>query len=303
MSSVSSLSQEIPLHSKKLWYNSKQKLPHETLEILGGNNMKLGFIGCGNMATAMISGMIQNHIVEATDIIASDASSQSLKQAEEKLGIHTTLDNLTVATSVDILFLSVKPQFYETVIKEITQDIKKSTIIVTIAAGQSLKKVESLFERTLKLIRTMPNTPALVSEGITAVCRNDQVTEEEFTTVMNLLRGFGIAEEVPEHLMDAVVAVSGSSPAYVFLLIEAMADAAVAEGMPRDKAYRFAAQAVLGSAKMVLETGKHPGALKDMVCSPGGTTIDAVRSLEKTGFRSSIMEAMKVCAEKSKKLS
>ncbi|HCL03846.1 MAG TPA: pyrroline-5-carboxylate reductase [Lachnoclostridium phytofermentans] len=265
--------------------------------------MKLGFIGCGNMATAMISGMINNHIVEATDIIASDASSQALKNAEEKLGILTTSDNLAVATGVDVLFLSVKPQYYETVIKEISQDIRKSTIIVTIAAGQSLKRVESLFERTLKLIRTMPNTPALVSEGITAVCRNDQVTEEEFALVMNLLRGFGIAEEVSEHLMDAVVAVSGSSPAYVFILIEAMADAAVAEGMPRDKAYRFAAQAVLGSAKMVLETGKHPGALKDMVCSPGGTTIDAVQSLEKTGFRSSIMEAMKVCAEKSRKLS
>ncbi len=265
--------------------------------------MKLGFIGCGNMATAMISGMIRNHIAEPADIIVSDASSQALRQAEEKLGILTTSDNLTVATSVDILFLSVKPQFYETVIKEIAHDIKKSTIIITIAAGQSLKKVESLFERTLKLIRTMPNTPALVSEGITAVCRNDQVTEEEFALVMNLLRSFGLTEEVPEHLMDAVVAVSGSSPAYVFLLIEAMADAAVAEGMPRDKAYRFAAQAVLGSAKMVLETGKHPGALKDMVCSPGGTTIDAVRVLEKTGFRSSIMEAMKACAEKSKKLS
>lgn len=265
--------------------------------------MKIGFIGCGNMATAMISGMIHNHIVDATDIIASDAFPNALKLAEENLGINTTQNNLTVATSVDILFLAVKPQYYETVIKEIAEDIKKSTIIVTIAAGQSLKKVESFFERTLKLVRTMPNTPALVSEGITAVCRNEEVTDSEFQKVLTLLRGFGIAEEVPEHLMDAVVAVSGSSPAYVFILIEAMADAAVAEGMPRDKAYRFAAQSVLGSAKMVLETGKHPGALKDMVCSPGGTTIDAVRMLEKTGFRSSIMEAMKVCAEKSKKLS
>lgn len=262
--------------------------------------MKLGFIGCGNMASAMIGGIIKNQVVASSDIIASDANANALSKAKETLGIQVTSNNTEVASSVDVLVLSVKPQFYETVITEIAQYVSKSTIIITIAAGQSLMKVESLFERTLKIVRTMPNTPALVSEGITAVCANEQITEEDLAIVMKLLNSFGRAEVVRENLMDAVVAVSGSSPAYVFIMIEAMADAAVAEGMPRDKAYTFAAQAILGSAKMVLETKKHPGELKDMVCSPAGTTIDAVRVLEKTGFRSSIMEAMKVCAEKSR---
>ncbi|MDD5935261.1 MAG: pyrroline-5-carboxylate reductase [Clostridiales bacterium] len=265
--------------------------------------MKLGFIGCGNMATAMISGMIQNKIVSPEDILASDASEKALETASSKLGIKTTSNNVEVASSVDVLVLSVKPQFYETVITEISEQVPKTTVIISIAAGQSLQRIEGLFERTLKIVRCMPNTPALVSEGITAVCPNEEVTSEEMQLVMKLLSGFGIAEQVPERLMDAVVAVSGSSPAYVFILIEAMADAAVAEGMPRDKAYKFAAQAVLGSAKMVLETGKHPGELKDMVCSPAGTTIEAVRVLEEKGFRSAIIEAMHACAEKSKKLS
>ena len=148
----------------------------------------------------------------------------------------------------------------------------------------------------------MPNTPALVGEGCTGVCASDSVTKEELDQVLNLLQSFGVAQAVPERLMDAVVAVSGSSPAYVFLFIEAMADAAVAEGMPRNQAYTFAAQAVFGSAKMVLETGKHPGELKDMVCSPGGTTIDAVKVLEQKGFRAAVMDAMEACAEKSRNL-
>ena len=152
----------------------------------------------------------------------------------------------------------------------------------------------------MKLVRTMPNTPALVGMGMTAMCPNDQMTKEEIDYVRSLLESFGKVEIVSEKLMDVVVSTSGSSPAYVFMLIEAMADAAVAGGMPRQQAYLFAAQAVLGSAQMVLETGKHPGELKDMVCSPGGTTIEAVRVLEKRGFRSAVMEAMKVCEEKSK---
>ena len=146
----------------------------------------------------------------------------------------------------------------------------------------------------------MPNTPALVGEGITAACYNEFVTEEELETVVNLLKGFGRCEVISENLMDVVVSVSSSSPAYVFMFIEAMADAAVADGMPRAQAYEFAAQAVLGSAKMVLETGKHPGELKDMVCSPAGTTIEAVRVLEEKGMRSAVFEAMKACTRKAK---
>ena len=146
----------------------------------------------------------------------------------------------------------------------------------------------------------MPNTPALVGEGMTGVCANDLVTEEELQLVLNLLKSFGRAEVVPEYLMDTVTGVSGSSPAYVFLFLEALADAAVAEGMPRKQAYEFAAQSVLGSAKMLLETGMHPGELKDMVCSPGGTTIEAVAVLERENLRSAVIDATRACIRKSK---
>ena len=146
----------------------------------------------------------------------------------------------------------------------------------------------------------MPNTPALVGEGMTGVCANDLVTEEELQLVLTLLKSFGRAEVVPEYLMDTVTGVSGSSPAYVFLFLEALADAAVAEGMPRKQAYEFAAQSVLGSAKMLLETGMHPGELKDMVCSPGGTTIEAVAVLEREKLRSAVIDATRACIWKSK---
>lgn len=162
--------------------------------------------------------------------------------------------------------------------------------------------MEEQFGKPVRIVRTMPNTPALVGEGMTAACPNQYVTEKDKAYALKLLGAFGKVEVVPEHMIDAVVAVSGSSPAYVFMLIEAMADGAVAEGMPRAQAYEFAAQAVYGSAKMVLETKKHPGELKDMVCSPAGTTIEAVRVLEQSGFRSAVIEAEKACAEVSRSL-
>ncbi len=262
--------------------------------------MRLGFIGCGNMASAMIGGIIANKICKAEDIIASDAYLPALEKAKESLQIRVTNDNKEIVSSSDIIFLSVKPQYYEIVIKEIKDTIKESQIVVTIAPGKTLEWLWNIFDKPVKLIRCMPNTPALVCEGITGVCHNDLVTKEELGNVCNVLGGFGKVEVLSENLMDVVVSVSGSSPAYVFMFIEAMADAAVADGMPRAQAYKFAAQAVLGSAKMVLETGKHPGELKDMVCSPGGTTIEAVGVLEKKGFRSAVMEAMRACVKKAR---
>jgi pyrroline-5-carboxylate reductase len=264
--------------------------------------MKLGFIGCGNMATAMIGGITANRICNAEDIIASDAYAPALEKAREQLQIRVSSDNKTIVSEADILFLAVKPQYYEAVINEIKDYIQDNQIIVTIAPGKTLAWLSETFGKSLKVVRCMPNTPALVCEGITGVCSNDLVTEEDLELVCRILRGFGKVEVLTEKLMDVVVSVSGSSPAYVFMFIEAMADAAVADGMPRAQAYQFAAQAVYGSAKMVLETGKHPGELKDMVCSPGGTTIEAVRVLEQKGFRSAIIEAMKACTSKSKGL-
>jgi pyrroline-5-carboxylate reductase len=260
---------------------------------------KIGFIGCGNMANAIIGGILSAGTLKPEDIIASNHTSQKLEQAREKYGIATTLSNRVAAAQCEILVLAVKPQYFSEVIEEISDDVPDSTVVVSLAPGKSLERICDMFGHDLKLIRTMPNTPALVGEGMTALCPNSLVTPEELKEVRRLFDSFGKTEVVSESTMDAVVAVSGSSPAYVFLFIEAMADAAVMGGMPRAQAYTFAAQSVLGSAKMMLETGKHPGELKDMVCSPAGTTIEAVAALERSGFRGAVMEAMRACMEKS----
>ncbi len=264
--------------------------------------MKLGFIGTGNMAGAIIGGIIRAGLVSPEEIIGSDVSEAGRRKVRETYGIRVTAENQEVAEQAELLFLSVKPQFYADVIAQIRESVKEEQIVITIAPGKTVAWLEEQFKKPIKIIRTMPNTPAMTGEGMTAVCPNSYVQDLELSYVLRILNTFGKTEVVAEHLMDAVVSVSGSSPAYVFLMIEAMADAAVAEGMPRQQAYRFAAQAVYGSAKMVLETGKHPGELKDMVCSPAGTTIEAVRVLEEKGFRSALMEAMKVCAGVSRNL-
>ncbi|MCR5106729.1 MAG: pyrroline-5-carboxylate reductase [Lachnospiraceae bacterium] len=264
--------------------------------------MKLSFIGLGNMGSAMIGGLIKKNIVSCSDITGAELSEKRCSEVKEKYGINTTTSNKEAAGSADILILSVKPQVYETVINDIKDSVKKETVIVSIAPGKTLNWITERFGRDIKLVRCMPNTPALVMEGCTGVVRGKNVTDDEFKTVLRVLESFGKAYEVSESQIDAVVAVSGSSPAYVFMMIEAMADAAVAEGLPRKTAYEMAAQAVYGSAKMVLDTGEHPAKLKDMVCSPSGTTIDAVAVLENMGFRSSLIEAMKACADKSRRL-
>lgn len=264
--------------------------------------MKLGFIGTGNMASAIMGGIISKGIIPAEEIIGADVFAPGRERAREQFGIHVTDDNKEVVEKAETIILSVKPQFYADVISGIKDSIRPDQLVITIAPGKTLAWLAEQFGKDVKIIRCMPNTPALVGEGMTAACPNEHVTEEEITYAKTLLESFGRMQIVSEHLMDTVTAVSGSSPAYVFILIEAMADAAVSGGMPRPQAYQFAAQAVLGSAKMVLETGKHPGELKDMVCSPAGTTIEAVRTLEEKGFRSAVIEAIKVCEEKSRSL-
>lgn len=266
-------------------------------------NKKIGFIGSGNMGGAMIGGIIQSGLTAKENIYVSDVNKESLQRVNDRYGVHTTTDNTEVAKTCDIIVLSVKPYLYPIVIKEIKDHVKDDVIIVVIAAGQSSAVVKELFERDIKVVKTMPNTPALVGEGMAAIAPASNVTPEETAEITAIFNSFGKSEIVPEHLMDAVTAVSGSSPAYVYMFIEAMADAAVLEGMPRAQAYKFAAQSVLGSAKMVLETGMHPGELKDMVCSPGGTTIAAVAKMEETGLRNSVMQGMKACADKSRDMS
>lgn len=264
--------------------------------------MKIGFIGLGNMAKAMIGGMLQKDMVKAEDILGSARTKATVEKMQKEYGICGMGSNAEVAKAADVLVLAVKPQFFPEVIEEIRGEIKEETLIISIAAGKTLQWIEEAFDRKIKLVRCMPNTPALVGEGCTGVCVNPHVSEEETEYSLKLMESFGKAYLVPERLMDAVGAVSGSSPAYVFMFIEAMADGAVAAGMPRTQAYEFAAQAVYGSAKLVLETGRHPGDLKDMVCSPGGTTIQGLRVLEEKGMRGAVMDALLACVEKSQKL-
>lgn len=263
----------------------------------------IGFIGAGNMGSAMIGGILNSSLATSSQMIASAHSPATLEKIKNKFSIETTLANETVAERSDILFLAVKPNKFSEVIPQIAGYIKNGCIIVSIAAGQPIVAIEETFGKEIKLVRAMPNTPALVGEAMSALCPNKNVTEEELKEIVDIFSCFGKAEVVSESLIDAVVGVSGSSPAYVYLFIEAMADAAVADGMPRSQAYKFAAQSVYGAAKMVLETGEHPGVLKDAVCSPGGTTIEAVAALEKSGFRNAVITAQRACSKKSKDMS
>jgi pyrroline-5-carboxylate reductase len=262
---------------------------------------KIGFVGCGNMGQAMLKGMINSKLFKAENLIAS-TTPRSYEKLKEKFNIKVVTNNLEVADFADIIILSIKPDKFETVINEIKSHIKKATVIVSVAGGIKVKQIENMFGVATKIVRVMPNTSALVGESMSVLCQNELVSEEELKTVLSIFGSFGKTELIEENLIDAVASVTGSSPAMVYMLIEAMGDAAVIRGIPRTKAYILASQAVLGAAKMVLETGEHPGILKDNVCSPGGTTIEAVFSLEKNNFRGTIIEAMEKCTEKTIKL-
>ncbi len=262
--------------------------------------MRIGFIGCGNMAKAMMQGILSSGLVEAGDVMASAKHGETLRKAEETLGIRTG-SNREVVSFSDVLFLAVKPQFYADVMPDIRPgaSAKDFPLLVSMAPGKTLEWLQDSLGGIDRIIRIMPNTPAMVGAGMTGVCAGAGVTQQDLDTVQKICGCFGRSAVVSEKQLDVVTGVSGSSPAYIFMVIEAMADAAVAEGMPRAAAYEFAAQAVLGSAKMVLETGLHPGQLKDMVCSPGGTTIEAVAVLEEMGLRSAMIEAVRACVHKA----
>ncbi len=264
--------------------------------------MKLGIIGFGNMAEAILGGILDSGFIVKEDVTASGKDESMLQKASEKYGIGVETDNKKVVMDSDVILLSVKPQIMAGVIDEIKDVCTQEKLIISIAAGKSQQWIADAFGCSHKVVRCMPNTPALVGEGCTGICFSNSVSEEEKAYALKLFSCVGKAQEVPENLMDVVVGVSGSAPAYVFMFIEAMADAAVEMGMPRKQAYDFAAQAVMGSAKLLLETGKHPGELKDMVCSPAGTTIAAVRVLEEKGMRAAVMDAVVKCIERSKEL-
>lgn len=266
-------------------------------------NRMIGFIGAGKMAQAIIGGILHADKVPAENIMASAASNETVRNVMERFPIRVTTDNKAVAEHADILFLAIKPNLHQAIIEEIKNIIKPHALIITIAAGISLQFLEESFPRKVKAIRSMPNTPSLIGEGMSVFCANQFVTKEELDEVLRVFSCFGRAEVVAESLMDSIPAISASSPAYVYMFIEALADGGVKNGLTREQSYKLAAQAVVGAAKMVLETGKHPGELKDEVCTPGGATIEAVAELESKGLRTAVLSAMEKCTEKTKALS
>ena len=262
--------------------------------------MRLGFIGTGNMGSSIIGGAIKSNFIVGKNVNIYDLDTEKCSELVDKYSVNISENEIEVTKNSDIIILAVKPNIYNSVLSKIAEEITQDKIIITIAAGYSISQVQEIIGKDKKIVRTMPNTPALVGEGMSAICPNNNVSEEELNYIGKLYNLFGKYVVIAEKDFHAFIALCGSSPAYVFMFIEAMADAAVIQGMPRAQAYRFAAQAVLGSAKMVLESKSHPGELKDMVCSPGGTTIEAVAVLEEKGMRSAVIEAMRKCAQKSK---
>ena len=253
----------------------------------------IGFIGIGNMGGAMAKACaaLNKGCVWIFDL------NKSLYDAFGSYQTVRCAENIKEIMEVcDYVIMSIKPQYYQDVAKEIKAFVKEEQVIITVAPSFSLGDMEQLLGQQTKLIRTMPNTPALIGEGITAYCYNSRIKdEEELADFIQYFKSFGELVKIDEKLMPAVVATTGSSPAYAYLFIEAMADAAVSFGMPRNMAYQMAAMAIKGSAEMILRTGKHPGELKDAVTSPGGTTIKAVLAMEENGFRNSVIKGMEAC--------
>lgn len=261
--------------------------------------MKIGFIGAGNMASALAGGMLGADVVKAENLFISDMDEEKLRVWKER-GVNTFSDNREVAEAADILILAVKPHIIPQVLDEVRG---MSCIFVSIAAGVSLDFLENKLGHDAKIVRTMPNTPAQVNCGMTVVVPNANLDSGEVETVNTIFRAVGDTVNLAESYIDAAGALHGSSPAYVYMLIDAMADAGLKYGIPKTAALKLAAKAVEGSAKMVLETGIHPEQLKDNVCSPGGTTIAAVCELEKRGFRSAVQSAIDSCIARTKEIS
>ena len=263
--------------------------------------MKLGVIGAGNMGSAIIKGYLASG-AEPRSVMVCGHHPERLEKMSEELGIVVMESAVKLTEASDVILVAVKPKDTAGVLEEIDPAFTPEKILVSIAAGKTIKDLSSACPSATKIIRVMPNTPAQVGSGMSALSRSEGVTDEDYRMTETIFKGIGLAEEVPEGLMDAVTGLSGSGPAFVYMFIEALADGGVLCGLPREKALALAAQTVYGSARMVLETGNHPAALKDAVCSPGGTTIEGVRELEAGSFRSIVIEAVTAACEKSKAL-
>ncbi|KAJ3627167.1 hypothetical protein MTP99_014566 [Tenebrio molitor] len=266
----------------------------------------IGFVGGGNMAKAICEGMVRKGLVEYKQLFISGPHMEGL-QSWHNLGAKTTTENGAVVAESDIIFLAVKPHILPTAVANIYETLRKPVkgkLFVSILAGVTLEALENCLA-TLegsRVIRVMPNTPMMVGEGCTVFCPGQRASDDDILLVKTILETSGVCMQVPESLINAVGALAGSGPAFVYLIIEALSDGGVKMGIPRNMATQFAAQTVLGAAKMVLESGKHTGILKDEVCSPGGTTITGIHALEKGGVRAALMDAIESAAKKSAEL-
>ncbi|MGF6907581.1 pyrroline-5-carboxylate reductase [Fusobacterium sp. PH5-44] len=264
---------------------------------------KIGFIGCGKMGQAFLKGILRSKLVAKKEAYVYEKFNS--KEIKKEFGIEICKNENEVIKKADIIFLAIKPNDYFTVLKKIKSSIDSDKIIITMAPGLSIESVEKAISSEKfkgKVIRTMPNLSLMIGEGCIAYSFGEMVTSEEKKIINNLFEKIGLSIEIKEELFDAVTGASGSSPAFVYMFIEAMADGAVMAGLPRKDAYKLIAQTIVGCGKMVLETGKHPGELKDDICSPGGTTIVGVKTLEEEGFRGAIIEAVEATVEKSRKM-
>ena len=262
--------------------------------------MKLGFIGAGNMGGAILKGILAGGKIAANDIFIRNSSDKSTEEVARKNGIQACSSLKEVATKSDVVFIGVKPYLVANVLQEIKEELADK-IVVSMAASVEIDDIESIIPN-VKVVRIMPNTPVEIGAGVIGVSFSKIVSEDEQTFIGELLNNIGIVEIISEKDMSGLTAISGSGPAYVYMFIEALADGAVLNGLRRDVAYRLAANTVLGAAKMVLETNEHPGKLKDDVCSPAGSTIEAVRVLEENNFRSAVIECERACFEKLSKM-
>lgn len=263
---------------------------------------KLCFIGAGNMAEALVRGLLRSESAKAEDITATDHRTEQLDHFKKTFGVNVSADNLAAAKASDVVVLSVKPQTMSKVLTQIAPAIDVSRLVVSIAAGVPIAAIEHKLRHGARIVRAMPNTPALVGAGATAIALGEHATPDDEKVAKSLFDAVGWTVAVDEGLLDAVTGLSGSGPAYVFLILEALADAGVKVGLPRYTAQKLATQTVFGSAKLQMETGTHPGQLKDQVTSPGGTAIAALHTLEEGGMRTTLMNAVEAATRRAKEL-
>jgi len=265
-------------------------------------NSRVGILGTGNMGQALIEGLIHGHVCRPEQIFCSDVRPERLKALRESYGVKGTSHNLEVVKQSDILILAVKPQIMKQVVDEIAKYLDLTKLVISIAAGVSLEAIESCAKKELKLIRVMPNICVSVREGVSAIAGGKHTMKEDLAIAKTIFDSVGKSLFIEENLLDAVTGLSGSGPAYIFLIIDALADAGVKVGLSRNDALILASQTVLGAAKMLIETGEHPGKLKDLVTSPGGTAITGLHTLEAGGIRTTLINAVEVASQRSKAL-